>query len=440
MKRFIPILSVFCFFALFFQTVQAQTVNRKLYLKSDRLLDRTAPTGSTITSSAFSKTSISLVSGATSDATSQNGSASPLSISYTTSSYTDPRLMIVSIGSWIPTNSTPRIDSVKYGNQKLIFLDSLVNTVNNVKIEMWYLLNPQVSSSISVSSYWQGTLECAMGVASFSNIDSEFPIRSIKKNNSSGAENSFYINSSLGDYLFDAIATKDNSFATVGGTQFMTKGTNSIDIRGSTILGSSDSTLVKYANLNAASAYIAVALSGNTTNETFKLKPALCNDAIIKAGKEIEIKTYANVTVTSGTLQNTPPFRAVVTNKNGTELFSINRPTWSSGTNTFTWRKTLTSDIIVPAGDSLHFTVIPDTTNVSFTLNYGSSSASSYVYLPFSDIAVHDSTRVFSATGASGFIKKVNTGTTGNKTRGNCQRNNYIEPDANSVLRLPTGL
>jgi hypothetical protein len=59
MKRFIPILSVFCFFALFFQTVQAQTVNRKLYLKSDRLLDRTAPTGSTpIISSAFSKTGV----------------------------------------------------------------------------------------------------------------------------------------------------------------------------------------------------------------------------------------------------------------------------------------------------------------------------------------------------------------------------------------------
>lgn len=413
MKRFIHILSVFCLFALFFQTVQAQTVNRKLYLKSGNLMDRTAPTGSTITSSAFRKTSISLVSGATSDATSQNGSASPLSISYTTSSYTDPRLIIVSIGSWIPTNSTPRIDSVKYGNQKLIFLDSLVNTVNNVKIEMWYLLNPQVSSSISLSSYWQGTLECAMGVASFSNIDSEFPIRSIKKNNSSGTDNSFYINSSLGDYLFDAIATKDNSFNTVGGTQFMTKGTNSIDIRGSTILGSSDSTLVKYENLNAASAYMAVALNGNTTNETFKLKPALCNNAIIKAGKEIEIKTYADVTVTSGTLQNTPPFRAVVTNKNGTELFSIKRPTWVSGSNTFTWRKTLSSDIIVPAGDSLHFTVIPDTNNVSFTLNYGSSSASSYVYLPFADIAVHDSTRVFSATGASGFIKKVAaTGTT----------------------------
>jgi hypothetical protein len=45
-------------------------------------------------------------------------------------------------------------------------------------------------------------------------------------------------------------------------------------------------------------------------------------------------------------------------------------------------------------------------------LSYGSSGSASYVYLPFADIAVHDSTRVFSATGASGFIKKVNTGTT----------------------------
>ena len=43
-------------FSLFFQTAQGQTVNRKLYLKSGNLMDRTAPTGSTpINTSAFSK-------------------------------------------------------------------------------------------------------------------------------------------------------------------------------------------------------------------------------------------------------------------------------------------------------------------------------------------------------------------------------------------------
>ncbi|MFN9379243.1 MAG: Ig-like domain-containing protein, partial [Bacteroidota bacterium] len=412
MKRFIHILSVFCLFSLFFQTAQGQTVNRKLYLKSGNLMDRTV--GSTpIISSAFSKTGVSLVNDAVSVASNNGGSSNSLTLSYPTASYSSTRLMVVSIGSYVATNSTPRIDSVKYGSQKLIFLDSIVNSVNKVKIELWYLINPLSGSPKNVVSHWNGSLECAMGVASFTNIDIDYPIRSIKKQNSSATENSFHIESGLGDYIFDAIATNDNSFSS-GGNQFMSQGTNSVDIRGSTINGTADSTLVRYQSLNDASSLIAVVLSGNSTNETFKLKPALCNPAVIKAGKQIEIKTFVNnLTLTAGsTLNTTPPIRAVVTNKNNTELFSINKPTWNSVSKTFIWKKTLSSDITIPAGDSLHFTVISDTTNVSFTLSYGSSGSASYVYLPFADIAVHDSTRVFSATGASGFIKKVNSGTT----------------------------
>ncbi|MFN5790798.1 MAG: Ig-like domain-containing protein, partial [Bacteroidota bacterium] len=229
-------------------------------------------------------------------------------------------------------------------------------------------------------------------------------------------ENSFYLTSGTGDFIIDAIAANRNSRLTYnGGTEYMYDGSNSVKISGSTRVGVSDSTQVKYTGLSTSnSALIAITLSGNSTNETFKLKPALCNPAVIKAGKEIEIKTFVNnITTNVGTtLNSTPPFRAVVTNKNNTELFSINKPTWDAIANTFTWRKTLTSDITIPVGDSLHFTVINDTTNVSFTLAYGSSGSASYVYLPFADIAVHDSTRVFSATGASGFIKKVNSGTT----------------------------
>jgi len=358
------------------QQADAQTVNRKLYLKSGNLLDRTV--GSTkVNSGTFSKTSVTLVNDATSVKTGQNGNTNTLTASYPTASYTGSRLMVVSIGSYVSTNSTPRIDSVKYGTQKLTFLDSIVNPTNNVKIELWYLTNPSSGNPKSLVSYWNGTLECSMGIASFTNIDVDQPIRSIKKQNTVGTaiENSFYIPSGLGDYLFDAIATKDNSFSTSGGTQYMSEGTNSIDIRGSTIVGTADSTLVKYISLNAASSLIAVALSGNTTNELYKLKPALCNPAVIKSGREIEIKTFVNnITTAAGTTLNTsPPFIAVITNKNNTELFSINKPTWDAIAKTFTWRQTLTSDITIPAGDSLHFTIIPDTTNVSFNLTYVSA-------------------------------------------------------------------
>ena len=67
--------------------------------------------------------------------------------------------------------------------QKLTFLDSIVNPTNNVKIELWYLTNPSSGNPKSLVSYWNGTLECSMGIASFTNIDVDQPIRSIKKQN-----------------------------------------------------------------------------------------------------------------------------------------------------------------------------------------------------------------------------------------------------------------
>ncbi|MFM7090561.1 MAG: hypothetical protein ACKOZZ_07115, partial [Bacteroidota bacterium] len=55
MKRFLYLLPVYCFLTLFLQQADAQTVNRKLYLKSGNLLDRTV--GSTkVNSGTFSKT------------------------------------------------------------------------------------------------------------------------------------------------------------------------------------------------------------------------------------------------------------------------------------------------------------------------------------------------------------------------------------------------
>lgn len=415
MKKFIHILSVFCLFALFFQTAQAQIVNRKLYLKSGRLMDRTV--GSTkVNSGTFSKTEI--FKDAQGEFTTGPNKRSPSDLigSHTTTSSFSNRFMIVSVGSHIASSSTPRVDSIKYGTQKLSLLDSV--RINGVKIEIWYLINPS-SGTATVQPFWVGTnnLEASMGVVTFYNVDQSDPILNYKLKTSTTSQNGFFINSNSGDFLIDAIATTANSNSPViltGGVEYLRKGSNDVTIVGSTRLGRADSTEVSYSGLSTeSSALIAITLSGNSNNETFNLKPAQCNPAVIKAGKEIEIKTFVNnLTLTAGsTLNTTPPFRAVVTNKNNTELFSINKPTWSSATKTFTWRKTLSSDITIPAGDSLHFTVINDTTNVSFKLTYGSADSASYVSLPFADIAVHDSTRVFSATGASGFIKKVNSGT-----------------------------
>ena len=133
MKRFIYILSVFCLIALFFQTAQAQTVNRKLYLKSGNLMDRTV--GSTkVNSGTFSKAGV--IKDAQGEFTTgpNQTASSTLSGSHITTSNSN-RLMIVSVGSHVPSPSSPRVDSIKYGTQKLTLLDSV--RINDVKIDHW---------------------------------------------------------------------------------------------------------------------------------------------------------------------------------------------------------------------------------------------------------------------------------------------------------------
>ena len=365
MKRFIYILSVFCLVALFFQTAHAQTVNRKLYLKSGNLMDRTV--GSTkVNSGTFSKAGV--IKDAQGEFTTgpNQRASSTLSGSHITTSNSN-RLMIVSVGSHVPSSSSPRVDSIKYGTQKLTLLDSV--RINDVKIELWYLINPS-SGTATVQPFWVNNLEASMGIVTFYNVDHETPILNYKLKTSSSTPNGFFIKSNVGDFILDAIATTANSNQPViltGGVEYLREGSNDVTIVGATRTGSADSTQVSYSGTIENSALIALTLSGNSSHESFNLKPALCNPAIIKAGKEIEIKTFANLTLTSGsTLNATPLFRAVVTDKNNTELFSINKPTWDAIAKTFTWRKTLTSVITIPAGDSLHFTIISDTTYVSF--------------------------------------------------------------------------
>ena len=117
MKRFIYILSVFCLFALFFQTAQGQTVNRKLYLKSGNLLDRTVGS-SKVNSGTFSKTgaifqTVQIAENA------PNGGTGPISTPTLTPGTNSNRLLLVVIGSEFSSTSNI-IDSVKFGNEKLI--------------------------------------------------------------------------------------------------------------------------------------------------------------------------------------------------------------------------------------------------------------------------------------------------------------------------------
>jgi hypothetical protein len=144
-------------------------------------LDRTVPTGSKINSSLFNKINGSFqVNSGKSLNTGNNGSASPATINdYVIDSNSD-RILIVAITSEIVNNSTPRVSSVKFGTQEFKIIDSLLN--GSTKLEMWYLLSPNVGTTDDISVNWQGTLECSISAGCFFNIDQENPILKISKN------------------------------------------------------------------------------------------------------------------------------------------------------------------------------------------------------------------------------------------------------------------
>ncbi|MFY8013639.1 MAG: hypothetical protein ACOVRG_16785, partial [Saprospiraceae bacterium] len=319
MKRFIYILSVFCLFTLFFQTAQGQTVNRKLYLKSGNLMDRTV--GSTkVNSGTFSKTgaifqTVQIAENA------PNGGTGPISTPTLTPGTNSNRLLLVVIGSEFSSTSNI-IDSVKFGNEKLIFLDSLREGTS--KVEVWYLLNPTGNSA--VSAHWKNSLIVSMGASVFYNIDLENPFLSIKKQKITSST-SFTLNipSSQGDFIVDIIGGNNGNNNTSGlsttvsanSAVIFNEGSQGTDVAAAYRQGQADSTSFTWTGLGGnPAALIAITLSGNSSHESFKLKPALCNPAVIKAGREIEIKTFVNnITFTSGsTLNTTPPFRAVVSN------------------------------------------------------------------------------------------------------------------------------
>ena len=136
--------------ALFSQSV----VQRKLYLSSGGVLDRIDPFASgdlTLDSSdILVKSSVVKVNNTTTPVSlGPNGSSVGVdSFSYVIASGSN-RLLIVAVGS---ETSGATVSSVVYGNQPLQKYQELVNGIT--RIQLWYLINPDVSSTKFIKYYW----------------------------------------------------------------------------------------------------------------------------------------------------------------------------------------------------------------------------------------------------------------------------------------------
>lgn len=128
-----------------------QTVNKRLYLSDPaQALDRIDPVATsdltTSQTATLYKNAATLVTSAT--YTSGNSAvAGPSTTSYTIASGTN-RLLMVGIGY---KNDAGSVSSVTYGGVALTKLGQINNSTIS-KVELWYLLNPQVGTASLVVS------------------------------------------------------------------------------------------------------------------------------------------------------------------------------------------------------------------------------------------------------------------------------------------------
>ena len=321
-KRTIPgitILLALILVVLSVSGLQAQTANKRLYLKTGNALNRVVPTGSTvqvtdslkkqaarIADSGYFKTgnSGSTVGSLSSTAT---GSAGVSSKANYTPSGTN-RLMLVSIGSVVGTNNS--VSGVTFGSQSFTKLGSA--TVSNRKLEFWYLLNPSTTAA-AVTINWpvNQTLECMVGVTAFNNVDPQNPFGQYVSNYDAAATtSSLSVPSGSGDIIVDAIAMKDNIVAPASPQrQIFQSGTNSVDVASSyrtAATGTATATSMQWTGISGGWSTLGVALKGNTNDVLFTESPTMCSPFTIKSGTSINVTTYA--TVNSGTLSGEPPF------------------------------------------------------------------------------------------------------------------------------------
>jgi hypothetical protein len=392
---------------------QAQTANKRLYLKSGEILNRTVPTAATAQNTVALVKSPATFINSTSAVSANNGTNGPLTFTnYTVAAGTD-RILIVSIAH----GTEQTITGVSFGAQQLTRLDTQRNGAV-VQAELWYLLlgNSASDTTANVTVSFTGSLRYAMGVSNFTNVDQTTPFGTIAKLNFAATTNvSLNVASGEGDVIIDAVGVDAN-----GGNQanFQPGINQTVIFRESTSKfrgGSSrklavvgDSTSMSWSNANAQPwAVLAVPLKGVASEVDFIQSPAMCSPFTINAGQTIT--AFSNATVTSGTASgaNIPlVFRLY----QGSNLIFQSTSAANSGlaginTNgTLTWTGTIASDFTVAAGQSLRAEFSSEYAAASIRLDYDASSSISYVQLPTSTFINVDSLNVYDAPYPGGVI------------------------------------
>lgn len=417
LKNFISGLALVLFFLSI--NISAQTtVTKYLYLSDpSQALDRIDPVATSDNTTASTGRLQAVADGvvAVATTTGQSNSANSLTFSHTIASGYN-RLLLVGVSTGATsTNGTnaATVNTVTYGGTALTLVGS-VNAGGNVRTYLYALVNPAVgTANVAIST--SGTTPVVAGATSFTGVDQTTPYGTFYSNSTTSSVSSASvtgISSATNELVYDVIAVDvDNSTPgalTLGSGQtsrWNITGTTTRRVTGagSTKVGSASATMSRTWSGGQQYAMGAVSLKPApiTTTATFTQSAALCSQLTLKAGQPISATAY--LTILTGSMPASPSITANL--KYGSTTFATSAsPSYNSGTGLLTFTGTLSSDVTIPAGQSIIAEIITGQSGVSFQIDYDSQTKPSKIGLPVSTYINIDTYAVYDAAYPSGAV------------------------------------
>lgn len=399
-------------------SVAQTTVTKYLYLSDPtQSLDRIDPIATSDITTASTTRLQAVADGvvAVATTTGQSNSTSTLTFSHTVSTGSDRLLMVgVSTGaSYSNGTNASTVNSVTYGGVTMTLVGS-VNANGNVRTFMYALVNPSVGTA-NVIVNTSASRPIVAGATSFTGVHQTTPYGTFYSNSTTSSVSSASISgisSASNELVYDVLAVDvDNSTPGIlyeaGGQaeQWNLRGatTRRVSGAGSTKTGSVSTTMSWTWSGGQQYAMGAVSLKPApiTTTATFTQSPVLCSPLTVKAGQTISASAY--LTILSGSMPANPNITANL--KYGSTTFATSSaPTYNSGTGLLTFTGTLSSDVTIPAGQSIVAEIITGQSGVSFQIDYDSQTKPSKIGLPVSTYVNIDSYAVYDAAYPSGSV------------------------------------
>ena len=396
--------------------IEVPSLTKVLYLSGtnapDQALDRIDPVAAGDNTTA--QTAVLEAPGAgviAVETTSTNAALSPfssLAVSHTTGTGSN-RFMLVTVAFEDDNTAGPvTVSNVTYAGNPLTRIARVLSP-QEAGVELWQLANPP-SGAGTVTVNFTGVGNAAdddsafVAVTTFTGVHPSVPVTRTNTATGSTGTASISIVSTNGELVFATLAVDDSRVTTAGTNQ--TTLWNGRTETGDDGVRSTASTKPGAASVTnswtfTADAWAAVAVTlqpapagGGSNAVTFTQAPAFCAGFSLPSNSVVRVTNH--VTVTSGSLPASPAVTATL--RYGATTFAhLTNAAYNSASNWIVWSGTLASNVNIPAGQAIAFTVTNNQAGAAFRIQYDSAARPSKIALPTTTIIQVDSFAVYDA-------------------------------------------